>query len=285
MKTKTIYLCSFVFILIFFSVVILTGSILSLPHQNNIGEPSDKLKAEKVLFPSKSGSNISGWFIPGKNNMGGILLLHGLKSNRLQMMKRAEFLNENGYSILMIDFQSHGESIGDGITFGYLEALDAEAAFTFLENKLPNNHIGVIGVSLGGAAALLGQVAEKSKAIIIESVYPTIEEAIKNRLVRYLGKSGKYLSPLLILQIKYRLNIDINRLHPIERIKNIKGAVLVICGSADKYTTLAESERMFEQAKEPKQFWVVNGAAHVDFSCFDENHYKTKVLSFFKQYL
>ena len=116
----------------------------------------------------------------------------------------------------MIDFQSHGESIGDGITFGYLEALDAEAAFTFLENKLPNNHIGVIGVSLGGAAALLGQVAEKSKAIIIESVYPTIEEAIKNRLIMYLGKSGKYLSPLLILQIKYRLNIDINRLHPIE---------------------------------------------------------------------
>lgn len=217
--------------------------------------------------------------------MGGILLLHGLKSNRLQMMKRAEFLNENGYSILMIDFQSHGESIGDGITFGYLEALDAEAAFTFLENKLPNNHIGVIGVSLGGAAALLGQVAEKSKAIIIESVYPTIEEAIKNRLIMYLGKSGKYLSPLLILQIKYRLNIDINRLHPIERIKNVKGAVLVICGSVDKYTTLAESERMFEQAKEPKQFWVVNGAAHVDFSCFDKNHYKTKVLSFFKQYL
>ena len=59
----------------------------------------------------------------------------------------------------------------------------------------------------------------------------------------------------------------------------------MICGSADKYTTLAESKRMFEQAKEPKQFWVVNGAAHVDFSCFDENHYKTKVLSFFKQYL
>lgn len=176
MKTKTIYLCSFVFILIFFSVVILTGSILSLPHQNNIGEPPDNLKAEKVLFPSKSGSNISGWFIPGKNNMGGILLLHGLKSNRLQMMKRAEFLNENGYSILMIDFQSHGESIGDGITFGYLEALDAEAAFTFLENKLPNNHIGVIGISLGGAAALLGQVAEKSKAIIIESVFQLLKK-------------------------------------------------------------------------------------------------------------
>ena len=88
-------------------------------------------------------------------------------------------------------------------------------------------------------------------------------------LIMYLGKSGEYLSPLFILQIKYRLNIDINRLHPIERIKNVKGAVLVICGSVDKYTTLAESKRMFEQAKEPKQFWVVNGAAHVDFSRFD----------------
>ena len=87
---------------------------------------------------------------------------------------------------------------------------------------------------MGGAAALLGQVAEKSKSIIIESVYPTIEEAIKNRLIMYLGKSGKYLSPLLILQIKYRLNIDINRLHPIERIKNVKGVVFVVCGFVDK---------------------------------------------------
>lgn len=53
MKSKAIYLCSFLFILIFFSVVLLTGNILSLPYQNNIGEPPDKLKLKKYYFQVK----------------------------------------------------------------------------------------------------------------------------------------------------------------------------------------------------------------------------------------
>jgi esterase/lipase len=285
MKTKTISSCSFLLILIFFSVTILVGSLLSSPHQSDIGKPPNKLKAEQVSFPSESGSNISGWFVPGKNNMGGILLLHGVRSNRLQMIKRAKFLNEYGYSVLLIDFQAHGESLGERITFGYLESLDADAAFTFLENKISHKNIGVVGVSLGGAAVLLGKVAKRSNAIILESVYPTIEEAIKNRIALRLGELGRYLAPLLTLQIKPRLGINIDQLHPIDHIKNVKGAIFVVCGSIDKHTTMEESKRMFEHANEPKQLWVIDGAAHVDFSSFAEDRYKTKVLSFFKHYL
>lgn len=44
----------------------------------------------------------------------------------------------------MIDFQSHGESIGDGITFGYLEALDAEAP----SHSLKINYLITISESL-----------------------------------------------------------------------------------------------------------------------------------------
>ena len=285
MKTKTISLCSFLLILIIFSVTILVGSLLSSPHQSGIGEPPNKLKAENVSFPSKSGSNISGWFVPGKIDMGGILLLHGVRSNRLQMIKRAEFLNEYGYSVLLIDFQAHGESLGEHITFGHLESLDADAAFAYLESKISHKNIGVVGVSLGGAAALLGQISKKANAIILESVYPTIEEAIKNRIALRLGELGRYLAPMLTWQIKHRLGINIDQLHPIDHIKNAKGAVFVVCGSIDKHTTLEESKRMFEQANEPKQFWVVDGAAHVDFSSFEKDLYKTKVLSFFEHYL
>ncbi len=285
MKHKALFLCGFSIILLFFIVPILVGTLLSLPDQSDVGEPPNDIKIEKVSFPSKSGSYISGWFAPGKENMGGILLLHGVRSNRLQMLSRAKFLNKHGYSVLLIDFQGHGESQGKHITFGYLESMDADAAFVFLEKKISNRNIGVIGVSLGGAAALLGQVAEKSNAVILESVYPTIEEAIKNRITLRFGETGKYLVPLFTLQLKPRLGVNPEQLRPIEQITNAKGAIFIICGSLDKNTTETESKRLFEKANEPKQFWEVDGAAHVDFSTFVGDRYKTKVLSFFEHYL
>ena len=98
--------------------------------------------------------------------------------------------------------------------------------------------------------------------------------------------------PALIAR-RYAVVVDLTEAGP-EALARLEAALVEarpapspeqLRAALDRVPTLAESKRMFEQAKEPKQFWVVNGAAHVDFSRFDENHYKTKVLSFFKQYL
>lgn len=272
-------------ILAFLLPIYMAGTFLSSPSPGEIGDPPVDLAAQQVHFYSKSGSTISGWFIPGQEHKGGILLMHGVRSNRLQMVERARFLNGHGYSVLLFDFQSHGVSPGKHITFGYLEAFDAEAAFSFLENRLSQKTIGVIGVSLGGAAALLGGVAEKSDAIIIESVYPTIEEAIANRMTMRIGNLGKYLVPLFTLQFKPRLGISINELRPVEKIANAKGAIFVLNGSLDRHTTLAESKRLFENAHDPKLFWEVEGAAHIDFSRYAAKDYQKRVLVFFRKYL
>lgn len=74
--------------------------------------------------------------------------MHGVRSNWLQMLERAKFLNMHGYAVLLFDFQGHGESPGEYITFGSLESLDAEAALSFLKSKLSKKTIGIIGVSL-----------------------------------------------------------------------------------------------------------------------------------------
>ncbi len=285
MNPRLLFLSSSSLILIFLFVILLIGNLLVSPFPSDISEPPEDLTIEQVSFQSNSGNIISGWFIPGQDNMGGILLMHGVRANRLQMLERARLLNKHGYFVLLFDFQGHGKSPGKHITFGYLESLDANAAFTFLEEKLSNKAIGAIGVSLGGAAALLGKVAEKSDALILESVYPTIDEAITNRLTMRFGNIGKYLVPLLTLQIKPRLGISPKDLRPIDQIANTKGAVFIINGSIDKHTTLAESKRLFQNAHEPKIFWNVEGAAHVDIYKFKSEDYKERILSFFDNHL
>ena len=246
---------------------------------------NDLKNTRAVSFPSKSGSQLFGWFLEAKQGKGGVLLLHGVKSNRLQMLNRAKFLQKAGYDVLLFDFQAHGESEGEQITFGHLEELDAESAFDYLQDRLCNPSVGVIGVSLGGASALLGKVKLKAKVLILESVYPSIEEAIDDRLKIYFGSLGSYFSPLLTLQLKPRLGIGVDDLKPIEQLAKVKGAVMIVAGSADKHTTLAESKRMFEEAHEPKELWLVEGKGHIDFSKAVSKEYEERVLDFLGEWM
>jgi len=285
MKIKFAIIGSVLCILFFFLIIFVAGTFLISPSPKKIGPPPQDLAVQPVSFNSESGSLISGWFIPGQQSKGGILLLHGIHSNRLQMLERARILNKHGYSVLLFDFQAHGESTGKHITFGFLEALDAEAGFAFLETKLSNKSIGIVGFSLGGAAALLGNAAGKANALVLESVYPTIDEAIENRLKMLFGNPGKYLVPLLTFQIQQRLGFSYKELRPIDKISHVKGAVFIINGDQDKHTTTAESQRIFEYAHDPKIFWKVEGASHGDAFKFNRDEYGKRILSFFDSYL
>ena len=211
--------------------------------------------------------------------------MHGVRANRLSMLDRARFLSHADYSVLLFDFQAHGESTGEHITFGYLESIDAQAAVSFLRSKTHDEKIGVIGVSLGGAAALLASPPLDVNAIVLEMVYPTINQAISNRLTMRLGGWAGSLTPLLSWQFKPRLGIDAEVLRPIDHIGKLSSPKLLIVGAEDQHTTLEESRRMFEVASEPKELWVVKGAKHVDLYPLAKNEYEQQVEGFFGKYL
>jgi len=261
------------------------GSILSAPAKQYVGGLPSDLSGQSIQFQSGSGALIQGWFIPGAKGVGAILLMHGIRSNRLSLVERARFLSHAGYSVLCIDLQAHGESSGDRITFGYLESRDAQAAIKFLRTKTPNERIGVIGISLGGAAALLASPRLEVDAMILEMVYPTIEEAVSNRLTMRLGRWASLLTPLFLWQIKPRLGVGTEALRPIDRVGEISVPKLFIAGSADQHTTLAESRRMFGLAREPKELWIIDGAGHIDLHSLVRNEYESRVLGFFEKYL
>ena len=262
------------------------GSLLTDAHPTKVGEtPKDIANIREVSFSSESGATLKGWLLEAKQGKGGVLLLHGVRSNRLQMLNRAKFLQREGYDVLLFDFQAHGESGGEQITFGHLESLDVEAAYDYLEDRLCNPTIAVIGVSLGGASALLSEVKSEAKVMVLESVYPSIEEAIDDRMRIYLGAVGHYFSPLLTLQLKPRLGIGVDDLRPVDAVRNVTGATLFIVGEKDLHTPLKESKAMFKKAHEPKVLWVVKGAKHVDFDALLGKEYEEKILSFLEEHM
>lgn len=270
-------------ILAAFGSLFIAGSILTAPARQSIGPPPADFPARSITFQSQSGATLVGWYLPGEKGGGAIALMHGVRSNRLSVLERARFLNRAGFSVLLFDFQAHGESSGQHISFGYLESKDALAAVQVLREQAPGEKIGIIGISMGGAATLLAE--PQVDAIVLEMVYPTIDEAVANRIAMRLGSWSKVMAPLLTWQLGPRLGVSSKQLRPIDHVGRISCPKLFIAGAEDRHTTLWESQRMFDAAAAPKELWIVPGAAHTDLHATNRLEYEQRVISFFTSYL
>jgi len=258
----------------------IVGSWLVAPAPKTVGEPPSDLPVEAVEFDSESGSRIRGWRVPAEEARGVVVLAHGLRASRLDMVDRARFLHRAGYSVLLYDAQAHGESPGEQLTLGVLESHDARAAAEFSRGWMPEAPIVFLGCSMGGASALVGAEPLAADALVLEAVYPTLREAVESRIALFLGPLDRWLAPLLLIQVEPRIGVKPEAVAPIEGIGRVAAPVLIVAGELDDRTTLEQSRRMFERAPQPKEMWVVEGAGHVDLHRAAPAEYEERVLEF-----
>ena len=211
-----------------------------------------------------------------------MLLLHGVTDNRNKMIARMRFLHTEGFATLAIDFQAHGMSEGRLITLGARESDDARAALAWLRHRLPDEKIGVIAISLGGAAALVGDTPMAVDAMALESVYPDIFRATLNRFRFVLGPLAGPLTRFALSCGETALGIDALRLRPIEDIARVGAPLFVLSGSSDRWTPIKETRELFARAAAPKLLWEVEGAGHVDLHDFAPAEYRRRMLAFLR---
>jgi len=263
------------------AIVWLAGTRIVTGTHYSVSNNSD---ASVVSLATRMGQPVEGWLMQGKKS-GAVLLLHGIRADRRQMLARAKFLHEAGYSVLLIDLPGHGASPAPVITFGLKEAEAVGASLEYLRRHYPGQPLGVIGVSLGAASYVLCTGCPKVDAVVLESMYPTIEEAVEDRLRMRVGFAAPLLSKLLLWQLPLRLDIQPRQLRPIERMQGLAAPVLIASGDADLHTTIAETRRIFAAAGKDKALWEVPGAAHVDLHAFAPAEYERRIKDFLAQHL
>ncbi len=264
----------------------LIGSALSRPTPSAIAAAQPP--AEDVWIKTEDGLDIAGTYRRGNSlSSPGILLLHGNGASRAATEANAVWLAEQGYSSLTIDFRGHGESDSADHSFGWFEARDARAAFDWLGKRQGGARIGVIGISLGGAAALLGDEGPlPADALVLQAVYPDIRAAIRNRLADRLGNTLAALGePLLSYQSWLRQGVGPEALSPLAVMPKVKAPVLVIGGADDVSTPEAETRALFTAAGGPKELWIVPGLGHAGMSDAATQAYRERVSTFFARTL
>lgn len=213
---------------------------------------------ENVVFKSKNGLKLHGWYIEGKSPVT-VLWLHGNAGNIADRLDILEKMTEHlGVSSLLFDFRGYGISEGRPSEMGLYA--DAEASFRWLTEArgVDPGQVLLYGHSLGTVLAVdlaLG-VGREAAGIILESPFTSAGDMAR---LLYGGLPVHWLMSL--------------KLDNVNRVGKLRMPVLVIHGEADSIIPFAMGKRVFEAAPEPKRFLAVPGCEHSDCYIVDGERY------------
>jgi alpha-beta hydrolase superfamily lysophospholipase len=241
--------------------------------------------AEDLTLVTADGLSIAATYRPGRApDSPGVLLLHGNGASRGQTASNAAWLAGQGYATLAIDFRGHGRSASASHSFGWNEALDARAAFDWLRQKQHHARVAVIGISMGGAAALLGDRGPlPADALVLQAVYPDLRHTIRNRMASMMTRvPADLFEPLLSFQSRPRFGVWPSRLSPLEALRHYEGPVLIIGGTDDPFTPPEETWSLYDAAPGAKTLWFAHGADHEGASDLSTSEYRQQIDLFLK---
>ena len=247
--------------------------------------PASVEPARDFRLASLDGLMLAATYWPGaRANSPGVLIVHGLAASRRVIQTNADWFAARGYAVLTIDLRGHGLSDRALHGFGWPESLDVHAAFAWLKQHQRDAGVAVIGISMGGAATLIGPRGSlPADALVLQAVYATFRQTVRNRIALVTGPALAWLTePLLSYQSLPRLGVRPSRLSPIEAIRTVRCPVLVIGGENDGFTPPAETRALFDAARSRKQIWIAPGLGHAGISDTLDQAYRDRVLAFLR---
>ncbi len=212
-------------------------------------------QVEDVALQSADGTRLHAWWCPtasggrqppGNESRGAMLYCHGNAGN---LSHRADAIRdwqkEMGGAVLIFDYPGYGRSEGKPSEAGCYAA--AEAAYDWLvaDKQVRPHDIVILGRSLGGGVATHLASQRRHGALVLFSTFTSIPDV------------AQALYPWLPCRWLVR-----NRFDNLARIGQCTQPVFFAHGTEDSLVPLAQGEKVFEAANEPKEFLTMPGMGH-----------------------
>lgn len=250
--------------------------------------PEIQSQIQAVRFQSQDGTDLAAWFVPGRRKAT-VLLLHGYRCKRDEMLPHASMLHKAGYSVFLFDFRSRGESDGDAVTLGYRERDDVLGAIAYLKSRpdVDGSGFGVLGISQGGATAILAAVATLDiRAVASESAFRSVDSAVSQSFTHFIDLPAFPFAPLTVWMAERRLGIKTEQIVPEREVGKISPRpVFIMHGAADNTISPKDGEAIYAAAREPKEWWLIPGAGHAQGAIKAKDEYERRIVAFFDESL
>ena len=271
---------------------LLQSYLVAHPHrwvaeltEREAGKPVDR-----VTFAATDGVRLVGWFVPGDGSGATIVVSHGSGANGPGTYPGVAFLNRAGYNVLVFDHRAHGQSGGTFTTIGPLEVRDLKGAVAYVRSRpdVDATRIGALGCSMGSAVSI-GAAAEDTaiRAVVAESVFADMGELwtrFGHTGIRGTSIQWSWGTPLRWATWLWT-GQRVGAFRPVALIGRISPRpILIIHGEQDNAAcTVADAQRLYQAAGEPKSLWIVAGAGHCGAHAVAPQAYEARVIEFFDQ--
>ncbi len=212
---------------------------------------------QEVSYRSSDGTKISGIFFKRKNAKANMLCCHGYRGNKEFMFGLVNLFPE--YNLLFFDFRAHGQSGGSYISLGCHEYKDVLASAEFLKNKAQKEQgkelpFILLGISMGGSSSLKAMEFEPDlcDVLIIDSAFSDLPTMFMRGFHLKVGLPHYPFFPVMRAIFHYLGRCDIQKMSPVETVKNIKKPILFMHSCNDAFIPAAHSLKLYSHARSDK---------------------------------
>ncbi len=198
-----------------------------------------------------------------------VLLVHGFgvtKEESGMFDNLAKNLSEAGFLVFRFDFSGCGESEGDysDTSLSKLKSdLSKILEYVKSQPKVDASKIGILGQSFGTATTITLEPKAKCLVMMGSTSHP------KETLIKLFGDgynpdgiSTRVKSNGTITKVKPQFWKDFDNHDLLASIKKIHSPILFIHGEKDDKVPLSEMKAYFDNANEPKEKIIIEGADH-----------------------
>jgi dipeptidyl aminopeptidase/acylaminoacyl peptidase len=215
-----------------------------------------------------------------------VILASGYGDTQDQMLPIAKFLHDAGFGVLTFNSRARIPSGGQYVTLGVLEQQDLISLVRYVAGRkdVDANRIGILGISMGGATAILAAAKDKRiRAVVDDSGFSDAPRVIAASFEQFIHLPAFPFAPITVSIANLRAGIDVNQVRPVDVIGEISPRPLLVIHEKDDLVVPADNSlRNFAAARQPKELWLVPGAEHGKAHTTAKSEYEDKVTRFFQ---
>ena len=255
----------------------------------------DSLRTTKALrdtvIQSKRGERLHALYVRAARPTGRTaVIVHGYTDNAVRMLPIGHLYSHHlGYNILLPDLHAHGLSEGDAVQMGWLDRLDI-LQWMDTANRLfgDSTRMVVHGISMGAATTMMVSGEELPpyvKCFVEDCGYTSVWDEFKGELKNQFGLPAFPLLDVASWLCKLKYGWSFREASALEQVKKCTLPMFFIHGDADDFVPTWMVHPLYEAKPQPKELWLVPGAAHAVSYKENKAEYTCRVQDFVSKYI
>ena len=255
----------------------------------------DSLRTTKALrdtvIQSKRGERLHALYVrAARPTARTAVIVHGYTDNAVRMLPIGYLYSRQlGYNILLPDLHAHGLSEGDAVQMGWLDRLDV-LQWMDTANELfgDSTRMVVHGVSMGAATTMMVSGEELPpyvKCFVEDCGYTSVWDEFKGELKNQFGLPAFPLLDVASWLCKLKYGWSFREASALEQVRKCTLPMFFIHGDADDFVPTWMVHPLYEAKPQPKELWLVPGAAHAVSYKENKAEYTCRVQDFVSKYI